>query len=90
MIPNTFPIDINLGNFVSSSFNSTHHYQHINLGPIKEPTILTLDPKTGRILGEWGADLFYMPHGLTIDRHDNLWVTDVALHQAFKVNQEHD
>lgn len=27
-----------------------------------------------------------MPHGLTVDRHDNLWVTDVALHQAFKVS----
>lgn len=25
-----------------------------------------------------------MPHGLTIDDQDNLWVTDVALHQVFK------
>lgn len=25
-----------------------------------------------------------MPHGLTIDHEDNLWVTDVALHQIFK------
>lgn len=47
--------------------------------------MLTLDPQTGRVLGKWGADIFYMPHGLTVDRHDNLWVTDVALHQAFKV-----
>lgn len=27
---------------------------------------------------------FYMPHGLTIDHEDNVWVTDVALHQVFK------
>lgn len=47
---------------------------------------MTLDPKDGSILGEWGANLFYMPHGLTIDSHDNIWVTDVALHQAFKVS----
>lgn len=25
-----------------------------------------------------------MPHGMTIDRHGNLWVTDVGLHQVFK------
>ena len=27
---------------------------------------------------------FYMPHGLTIDIHDNIWLTDVAMHQVFK------
>lgn len=66
------------------SFNETHHYQQMHLGPIRENTVLTLDPKDGKVLGQWGANLFYMPHGLTIDRHDNLWVTDVALHQVFK------
>ncbi|XP_019870309.1 peptidyl-alpha-hydroxyglycine alpha-amidating lyase 2 [Aethina tumida] len=67
-----------------TTFNSTFHYQYAYLGPIKDHTVLTLDPQTGKVLGRWGADLFYMPHGLTIDRHDNLWITDVALHQAFK------
>ncbi|XP_074036840.1 peptidyl-alpha-hydroxyglycine alpha-amidating lyase 2 isoform X2 [Leptinotarsa decemlineata] len=67
-----------------NTFNNSNHYQNIHLGPIKEHTVLTLDPQTGKVLGKWGADLFYMPHGLTVDRHDNLWVTDVALHQAFK------
>lgn len=71
---------------ISSTFNSTHHYQQINLGPIKENTVLTLDPHDGKVLGEWGGNLFYMPHGITVDSHDNLWVTDVALHQAFKVS----
>lgn len=66
------------------SFNSTNHYQQIAKGPIAAHTVLTLDPKTGIVLGQWGANMFYMPHGLTIDRHDNLWLTDVALHQAFK------
>lgn len=27
---------------------------------------------------------FYMPHGLTVDHENNIWVTDVALHQVFK------
>lgn len=26
---------------------------------------------------------FYMPHGLTIDKQGNLWVTDVGLHQVY-------
>lgn len=25
-----------------------------------------------------------MPHGLTIDLNNNIWLTDVALHQVFK------
>ncbi|XP_060533454.1 peptidyl-alpha-hydroxyglycine alpha-amidating lyase 2-like isoform X2 [Cylas formicarius] len=66
------------------SFNSTHHYQQGHLGPIKDHTVLTLDPQTGKVLGKWGSDMFYMPHGITLDKHDNLWLTDVALHQAFK------
>lgn len=28
--------------------------------------------------------MFYLPHGMTIDRHGNVWVTDVAMHQVFK------
>jgi hypothetical protein len=36
----------------------------------------------------WGADLFAMPHGLTIDDHDNVWVTDVALQQVYKFSAD--
>ncbi|KAF7270893.1 hypothetical protein GWI33_016158, partial [Rhynchophorus ferrugineus] len=50
------------------SFNQTHHYQQIHLGPIKDHTVLTLDIHSGKVLGKWGAEMFYMPHGLTIDR----------------------
>ncbi|KAJ8978831.1 hypothetical protein NQ317_010831 [Molorchus minor] len=67
-----------------NTFNITAHYQQAHLGPIRDHTVLILDPQDGKILGRWGADLFYVPHGLTVDRHDNLWLTDVALHQAFK------
>lgn len=27
---------------------------------------------------------FYMPHGITVDHENNVWLTDVALHQVFK------
>jgi peptidylamidoglycolate lyase len=47
-------------------------------------TILTLDKNSGKILTSWGADLFIMPHGLTVDKYNNVWVTDVGLQQVFK------
>lgn len=28
---------------------------------------------------------FYLPHGITTDKDNNYWVTDVALHQVNKV-----
>ena len=51
---------------------------------ISEPTIEVFEGASGRHLRSWGANLFVMPHGLTIDRQGNVWVTDVLLHQVFK------
>lgn len=58
-----------------------------NKGPIRENTVILLD-KFGKKLFEWGANMFYLPHGLTIDVDGNYWITDVALHQVFKFNSE--
>lgn len=55
---------------------------------ISANTILMLDKETGNILNSWGANFFIMPHGLTVDNRNNVWVTDVALHQVFKFNNE--
>ena len=52
--------------------------------PIEQPTILVLDTATGKVLRSWGAGIFIMPHGLTIDHNDHVWITDVGLHQVFK------
>lgn len=56
--------------------------------PIAAKTILELDPQTGSLLNSWGDSLFIMPHGLTVDHHNNIWVTDVGLHQVFKFSHE--
>jgi peptidylamidoglycolate lyase len=53
---------------------------------IDEKTLLVLDKDSGKILDSWGEDLFIMPHGLSVDRNNNIWVTDVGLHQVFKFN----
>ncbi len=56
--------------------------------PISAPTILELDGVTGKLLNSWGENYFIMPHGLTVDRENNVWVTDVALHQVFKFTHD--
>jgi sugar lactone lactonase YvrE len=53
-----------------------------------EAPILKYDA-TGRLLKTWGEGLFVFPHGATVDRDGNLWVTDARGengkgHQVFK------
>lgn len=55
---------------------------------ISSKTILMLDRDSGKILNSWGDSLFIMPHGLTVDMNNNIWVTDVGLHQVFKFSHE--
>jgi len=52
--------------------------------PIGRPTVWVFDGRSGRLLTSWGANTFIMPHGPTIDRDDNVWLTDVGRHQVFK------
>ena len=44
--------------------------------------VLQLEAATGEVLRQWGAGLFNLPHGATVDAWGNVWVTDVGLHQA--------
>ncbi|XP_037657702.1 peptidyl-glycine alpha-amidating monooxygenase isoform X11 [Choloepus didactylus] len=69
-----------------NSFDSKFVYQQRGLGPIEEDTILVIDPNSAAILQSSGKNMFYLPHGLSIDKHGNYWVTDVALHQVFKLD----
>ncbi|CAM5114381.1 unnamed protein product [Eretmochelys imbricata] len=68
-----------------NSFDSSFVYQQRGLGPIEQNTILVIDPSNADILNSTGKNLFYLPHGLSIDKDGNYWVTDVALHQVFKL-----
>ena len=44
-------------------------------GSDKNPIVL-LDPATGKAIRAIGAGLFVFPHGLHVDAHGNIWVTD--------------
>lgn len=56
--------------------------------PIKSKTVLILDKDNGKLISSWGDNLFIMPHGLTVDNENNIWVTDVGLHQVFKFSHD--
>jgi peptidylamidoglycolate lyase len=56
--------------------------------PIAAATVSVIDGRTGKLITMWGAATFIMPHGLTIDRDDNVWLTDVGRHQVFKFTHD--
>ncbi|XP_025899852.1 peptidyl-glycine alpha-amidating monooxygenase isoform X3 [Nothoprocta perdicaria] len=71
-----------------NSFDSKFVYQQQGVGPIEQDTILVLNPNNAQLLHSTGKNLFYLPHGLSIDQNGNYWVTDVALHQVFKLGAD--
>jgi sugar lactone lactonase YvrE len=55
-----------------------------------EAPILKYD-RNGKLVGSWGSGMFIFPHGATLDRDGNLWVTDARGeagigHQVIKFN----
>jgi peptidylamidoglycolate lyase len=54
---------------------------------IAEPTVFKFAPD-GTLLAQWGAGLFIMPHGLSIDPDGKVWITDVAHEQVFRFSPE--
>ena len=61
--------------------------------PIPVDTVLTVN-QTGHTVNAWGKGMFFLPHMITVDSKNNIWLTDVALHQVFKFapyggNQHH-
>lgn len=55
---------------------------------LKEPAVLEIDADTGRLISSWGASMFLVPHGITIDAANNIFLTDVGLQQVFKFTHD--
>jgi peptidylamidoglycolate lyase len=51
-------------------------------------TVFMLDRNSGKVLNSWGANRFIMPHGLTVDKNNHVWLTDVGLHQVFEFDHD--
>lgn len=56
--------------------------------PIAEATVSVIDGKSGKLLAAWGEGQFIMPHGLTVDSEDHVWLTDVGRHQVYKYTHD--
>lgn len=57
--------------------------------PIADPTVFML-ASDGTLLAKWGAGEFIMPHGLSVDGDDNIWLTDVGREQVFRFSHDGD
>src|SRR4030095_8494143 len=48
---------------------------------IEDAAMIEVDAATGKLIAKWGANSFLVPHGVSIDDHNNIWLTDVGLQQ---------
>ena len=55
---------------------------------LKDPCVLEFDPRDGRLIRSWGANTFLVPHGITVDRENNVFLTDVGMQQVFKFSHD--
>ncbi len=55
---------------------------------IEPATVLCFEGASGKQVLAWGERKFVVPHGLRVDAEDNVWVTDVGLHQVFKFSHD--
>ena len=51
--------------------------------PLSDPAVLVVDGDSGSLLDAWGANRFLVPHGISVDDADNVYLTDVGLQQVF-------
>ena len=55
---------------------------------LTEPPVLEIDADAGTLINSWGANTFLVPHGITIDHANNVFLTDVGLQQVFKFTHD--
>lgn len=60
----------------------------VNTEIIEAPTVLCLEGETGALVAQWGEGRFVVPHGLSVDAEDNVWLTDVGQHKVFKFSHD--
>lgn len=70
------PADVKLDAVSSVAVDSTGRLYVLHRGT---PPLLQYDAE-GKYLRGWGAGLFKVPHGLRIDKDDNIWTTDNGNH----------
>jgi peptidylglycine monooxygenase len=56
--------------------------------PIAQPTVFMFDAENGALLARWGAGELVMPHGLSVDAENRVWITDVAREQVIRFSHD--
>ena len=80
--PDTMPDSWKFGRVSAVATDSQGLVYVFQRGPKADP-IVVFDPK-GKYLRSWGKGMFGNPHGLRVDRDDNIWITDNGDHQVMK------
>jgi streptogramin lyase len=78
----TMPSGWKFGRVSSVATDSAGNVYVFQRGKNADPLIVF--DSSGRYLRSWGKGIFGNPHGLRVDRDDNVWVTDNGDHQVMK------
>ena len=76
------PIESNIVMPTGVAVNSKGHIFIANKGEMK---LIEFDAD-GNFVRSLAADVLIAPHGLRIDKDDNIWVTDIETHMVFRIN----
>lgn len=72
----------------ATTFDMSNDVKEEYKKPIKGDTLVWLDRKSGEFVKSAGANIFSLPHGITVDHEGNLWLTDVGSHQVIKMSAD--
>ncbi len=88
--PNTMPEGWHFGRVSAVATDSNGQVFVFQRGEVADP-IIVFDSE-GQYLRSWGkemgASMFGNEHGLRVDRHDNVWITDNGNHQVMKFSND--
>ena len=84
--PDTIPEGWKFGRVSSVGTDSAGRVYVFHRGKKADP-IVVFDAK-GQYVRSWGRGMFGNPHGLRVDRDNNVWVTDNGDHQVMKFSNE--
>lgn len=59
-----------------------------NEDPIALPTVLVVEGASGGVVAHWGAGQFIVPHGISIDARDHVWLTDTGANAVFEATTD--
>ena len=84
--PDTMPEGWKFGRVSAVALDSAGNVYVFHRGAKADPVVI-FDPQ-GKFLRSWGKGVFSNPHGIRIDKHDHVWVTDTGHHLVMEFTTE--